>query len=276
MLKDRLSEEKLKLVPRSYDIIGSREKAVAIVEIQKSLGPIEKEIAESIMKLNKNVKSVLKKASSRKGELRLRDYELILGDENTEVIHKENGYILKLDPQKVYFSPREGTERMKIASQVKPGEKVMVMFSGICPFAISIAKFQQDVNKIYAVEINKVAHEYAIENVRINKVAHKVVLILGDVREKCKEYYGTFDRVIMPLPLGGENFLDIAINCLKKEGIIHFYTWGDEKDLFSNGIKIIEEECKKAGAEYEITEKRKVLPYKPRTFKVCITFKVRK
>ena len=52
----------------SFDIIGSREKTVAIVEISDELIEKEKEIAKEIMKRHKNVKSVLKKVSERKGE----------------------------------------------------------------------------------------------------------------------------------------------------------------------------------------------------------------
>lgn len=273
LLKDKVSEKELILVPRSFDIVGSKEKAVAIVEIPEELESKERVISEGIMQLNKNVKSVLKKVSERKGELRLREYKLVAGDTDTEVIHKEHGYILKFDPQKVYFSARESTERQRIAEQVKPNENVMVMFSGVAPFAIAIAK-KQDVNRIYAIELNKIAHEYSKENVRINKLSHKIVLIYGDVREKCKEYYESCDRVVMPLPLGSESFLDIAINCLKEEGIIHFYNWSSEKDLFSKVLKIIEENCKKLNKKIEILDKRKVLAYAPRKWKVCIDFKI--
>lgn len=253
----------------NFDLVGSGEKAVAIVEIVE--GADEKEIAEEIMKQNKNVKSVLKKTSERKGEFRLRECKLIAGDENTEVVHREYGFVLKVDPQKVYFSPREATERQRIAEQVEAGETVLVMFSGICPFAIAIAKKQPEVEKVVAIEINPEAHEYAKENVRINKLAHKIVLIQGDVREQAKEYSGKFDRVVMPLPLGAGNFLDVAVNCLKKDGIIHLYSRGEGKDLYSNVLKLIEKNVKK---KVKILDKRKVSAYAPGKWKVCIDFKV--
>ncbi|RLI98266.1 MAG: class I SAM-dependent methyltransferase family protein [Candidatus Aenigmatarchaeota archaeon] len=273
ILKNKLSEEELKLVPRSFDIIGSREKAVAIIEIPDQLKNKEKIIAEGIMKLHKNVKSVLKKVSGRKGIERLREYELIAGDENTEVIHKEYGYILKLDPRKVYFSPREATERQRIASKVKDGEKVLVMFCGIAPYCIAIAK-KANVEKVYGIEINEAAHLYAKHNVRVNGLSHKVVLINGDVREVCPKLKEKFDRIVMPLPLGSETFLDLALKCVKRNGIIHFYSWGKEDNLFENGIKAIEKNVKKFKKRYEILEKRKVLPYAPKRWKVCIDFKV--
>ena len=260
----------------SFDVIGSKEKAVAIVEIPKNLEKSKKEIAKEIMDRNKNVKSVIEKASARKGKLRKRTYELILGDKNTEVLHREFGYTLKVDPRKVYFSPRESTERQKIAEQVKPDETIMVMFGGIAVLSIAIAKKQPNINKIYSVELNSAAHKYALENVRINKLSHKIVPIKGDVRIVCKEFYGKCDRVLMPLPLDAHKFLDIAAKCLKKEGgIIHFYSIGEEKDLFSKTLEAIDKGLKRLKRTYMVINKRKVLPYSPRRWKICIDFMVK-
>ncbi|MBI5872282.1 class I SAM-dependent methyltransferase family protein [archaeon] len=277
LLSSRLTEEELKHVPNSFDTIGSRDKAVAIVEIPEELEMKEKIVAETIMQNNKNVKSVLKKVSERKGEFRSREYELLAGDTNTEVIHKEYGYLLKLDPQKVYFSPREATERQRIANQVKPDETVMLMFAGICAYGIAIGKIRPDIKKIIAIEINPSAVDYMKENIRMNKVSHLIVPVLGDVKDVYRDYLGICDRVIMPLPLGAENFLGIAVKCLKpKGGIIHFYNWGEEPDIFATGLKIIDETFKKLKKKYEVINKYKVLPYAPKKWKVCFDLKVNK
>ena len=276
VLKDKLTDEQLQLVPSSFDVVGSKEKAVAIVEIPEELANKEKEIAGAIMKLQKNVKSVLKKGSAREGEYRTRRYKLLAGDKNTEVVHKEYGYLLKLDPKKVYFSAREGTERQRIAEMVKAKEFVIVMFGGVGPYAIAIAKKQPSVEKIVAVEINKDAVEYMKYNIRVNKLSHKIVPILGDVRVVCKKWYGKCNRIVMPLPLGAESFLDIAVKCIHKEGVIHFYSWGKEPDLFSNGIEIINKKLKSKNVEYKITNKRIILPYAPREYKVRFDIKVKK
>ena len=104
-------------LPSSFDVIGSKEKAIAIIE--SSTNKKEKEIAKKIMKQHKNIVSVLKKTSKRKGEFRKREYKLVLGSRNLEIIHKEYGYFLKLNPIDTYFSPRESTERQRITSQIK-------------------------------------------------------------------------------------------------------------------------------------------------------------
>lgn len=270
ILKNKLSEKELNLIPKSFDLIGSKAKAVVVVEIPEELKGKEKLIAEAVMQLHKPVKSVLRKVSERKGKLRLREYKLIFGDKNTEVLHKEYGCLFKLDPKKVYFSPREAEERQRVAEQVKPDETVLVMFSGVAPFPVSMAKMQPKVNKIYAVELNPIAHKYAVENVKLNKVKDKVEPILGDVRKICPKLKGKFDRVVMPLPKGAYQFLGVAVPCLKAKGIIHFYHWASETKLFEEAIELVKKECEKLGKKVKFLNKCKVLPYGPRKWKVCI------
>jgi len=220
------------------------------------------------------VKSVLKKVSVRKGKLRLRECELITGDENTEVIHKEHGYLLKLDPQKAYFSPREATERQRIAGGVKPNENVLVMFSGVAPMAIAIAKKQPGVRKVYCIEINPDAHKYAKDNIRINKLSHKIYPICGDAKKEVKKLSEKFDRIAMPLPLGAKKFLETAFDCLKREGTIHFYAVGNGDDLFSNTLADIKGVSQKLKKRIKILKNKKVLQYAPGKWKVCIDFQV--
>ncbi len=257
---------------KSFDVIGSKEKAVAIVEIPEGMS--EKAIAEEVMKFQKSVKSVLCKTSERKGEFRNREYKLIAGDKNTEVVHKEYGCSFRLDPQKVYFSSREGTERQRIAKQVKPNEKILVMFGGVAPFAIIIAKIQPKVGKVYSIELNPDGHRYAEENIRLNRIGDKVTALQGDVREVCKKFSAEFDRIVMPLPLGAESFLDVAVNCLKEGGVIHFYNWGGGENPFESAEQKIKESLIKLNKKYQIIHRQTVLPYAPGKYKVCMDFKV--
>jgi len=267
-LKCKLNAKELALVPRSFDIVGSKGKAVAILEIKDELKSKEKVIGEAILQLHKSVKSVLKKASERKGVFRLKAFKLIAGDKNTEIIHKEHGCIFKFDPKKVYFSPRESNERARIASLVKPKENVLVMFSGISPFSILVAKKQPKISKVYSIEINPKAHKYALENVKLNKLEKKVVPLLGDVRKYSSKLKNQFDRIIMPLPKGAYEFLDLAIKMLKDKGYIHFYHWSREPDLFKEGEKLIKKIAKENNVKIKIINKKKVLPYGPRVYKL--------
>lgn len=264
----------MKYAPNSFELIGSDGKTVAIVEIPNEIKDRKALIAESILKMNKNIKSILEKISARKGDFRTRKYELLVGNKDTEVMHKENGYWLKLDPQKVYFSTREGTEREKIAQQVDRGEIVMVFFAGIGAYPVAIASEQPDVEKIYAIEINPDAIEYMKQNLRINRIADKVIPILDDVKKSAKRFYGSCDRVVMPLPLGASEFLEDAILCLRNKGIVHFYTLIDQAE-FEPAEAEIEKACNKLNKRFKILNKRKISEYSPKKWKICIDFEVR-
>lgn len=255
---------------RSFDLIGNREKAVAIFEIREGEDVKPKEVAEEIMERNKSVRSVLQKISERRGEYRTRKLRLVLGDKNTEVVHKEHGYLIKVDPQKAYFSPRESTERQRIAEMVKPKEDVLVMFAGVGPLAIAIEKRQPKVGSIVAVESNKAAVDYLKENVRINKL-EKTKPVLGDVR---KVINGKFNRILMPLPMTAVDFLDVASKAAKKNGVIHLYCVSDERDEFKDVLPKIADKLKELNRKYKIVRKQIVVPYAPRKNKVRIDIKV--
>jgi tRNA (guanine37-N1)-methyltransferase len=275
-LAKKLTKKELPLVPKSFDIIGSKEKSVALIEIKNELKSKDKIIGETILKLYKPVKSVLKKVSERKGTFRLKKYKLITGDKNTEVVHKEYGCLFKLDPKKVYFSPRESTERIRIASLAKPNEKILVMFSGVSPFSIVLAKKQPKISEIYSIEINPSAHKYAIENIRLNKVENKVIPLLGDVKKYSSKFKNRFDRVVMPLPKGAYEFLNLAIKMLKERGYIHFYYWSREPNLFKEGEKLIKKIAKENNIKVRMVNKKKVLPYGPKTYKIVFDLYFRK
>ncbi len=274
-LAEQLGDD-VRYVPSSYDVVGSRGGAVAIVEFPEGAPDhVKLAVAEAIMRINKHVRVVLEKASERKGVFRLREYRVIAGSGSTEVIHVEHGVKLKLDPTKVYFSPREATERLRVARQVRPGEFVMVMFAGVGPYALMIAAVQPGVKGVVAIELNPLAYEYMVENVRLNKVEGKVIPVLGDVKVAARGWYGMCDRVVMPLPKGAHMFLDRAFQCLKPEGgVIHFYHWAPEGDLYSEAFALLEREAVLRGMRVKLLDARIVSEYAPRVYKVCIDARV--
>jgi tRNA (guanine37-N1)-methyltransferase len=271
LLKPKLTEAEMKMLITSFDLVGE----ICIIEIPDGLRKKQKIIAEAIMRMNGHIKTVYRKDSERAGVHRLWKLRLIRG-KRMMATHKEDGSVYKLDVAKAYFSPREGTERQRIAAQVRPNETVLVMFAGVGPYAIAIARKQKYVEKVYAVEINRDACRYMRGNVKLNRMQDRVVPICGDVREKCAKLFGKCDRVIMPLPLHAYEFLPVAFRCIKPNGgIIHFYYWAPEKNLQEAAV-VIEEAAKKAGRKLGSVSVHRVLPYRPRTFKVCVDAEVKK
>lgn len=272
-LRPIIPEDVLGFVPTSFDILGSKGEAVAIIEIPPEVSLFQEEIADAIMEVHRNVKSVLHKESERHGEFRNRDYQLIKGDPDTSVIHRESGCRFKLDPTKTYFSSRESTERERISSKVNLGEEILVMFSGVGPYPICIAREHSDV-KVTAIELNPEAHHYCLENIKLNKVEDRVTAILGDVREVCPNLEERFDRVVMPLPKGAYQFLDITIPLVNKGGVIHFYHWAAEDQLFEEAEKLVSLAATDFGRKSEVIDRVKVSKYSPRMCKVRIDAKI--
>ncbi len=249
-LKNELTKKELEKLRSSYDLVGD----IAILEIPEELVKKEKTIAEKLLEMHKNIKVVVKKLGKHKGEYRLQKYKILAGERRKTTLYKEHDCIFKLHLEKTYFSVRLSTERKRIFEQVKKGEKVLVMFSGIAPYPITIAK-KSEAKKVVGIEINPLAHEFGKENLRLNKLdeegSGRVELICGDVRKVMPKLRKKekFDRIVMPLPKTGQEFLGVALPAVKKEGIIHLYSF----------IKTEEEEEKKKEIRNKAREnKRKI------------------
>lgn len=222
LLKDKLPSHLLASLPKSVDIVGD----IAVIEISPELDKYKETIGEAVLKINKNLHTILAKAGAISGTYRVRELRLIAGDPKTETLHREYGCQYYVDLAKAYFSPRLSYEHYRVANQVKEGETIIDMFTGVGPFAILIAKTHKKV-KVYAVDINPHAIEFLKRNVRLNRVDGKVHPVLGDAKKVVTEkLYGVADRVIMNLPEKALEHVDAACKALKPiGGIIHFYSF---------------------------------------------------
>lgn len=255
----------------SFDIIGD----LAVIEIPRPLEPKELQIGQAIMKVHRNVRGVLKKLGPMEGEYRVRRLRCIAGEDRTVTYCKESGVTMKVDLAKAYFSVRLATERKRIADLVKGGERVLVLFAGVGPFALVIAR-QVPTAEIVAVELNPGAVAYMKENISINKTKNIVALeadaknldlgALGGV--------GSFDRVVMPLPHSAHEFLDVAFRAVKDGGIIHFYTLADIKRPFEEAMEKAGAEAAKCGVNIERVSERIVRPYSPGMVQVVLDLSV--
>ncbi len=268
LLKDKLSEEEIEDLKKSFDIIGD----VVIVEIPEDLEAHKKEIGQATLQFTKR-KTVYMKKSAVKGVTRVRELELIAGEDNPITIHKEHGTRLKLDVKNVYFSPRLATERKRVQEACEDGEEILDMFAGIGPFPIVIAH-EKNVN-ITAVDINEYAIKYLNENIKLNKLAPNahITAICGDTNEVALNELKDkkFDRLIMNLPGLAPEFLDLAVSLCKDGGVIHYYEFSDG---FSQGIERAQIACEKQNKEVEILNTRKVKSSSPGMWHVAIDCKV--
>ncbi|NYZ78795.1 class I SAM-dependent methyltransferase family protein [Candidatus Micrarchaeota archaeon] len=270
-LRDKLTPEEFKSVVKSFDVIGS----IAIIEVPKELEKREKLIADSLLSVHRNVKSVYKKLGPMEGVYRTRKLKFLAGDKGTVTEYRENNCRFRLDIAKVYFTPRLSFERLRIAEQVKPGEHILALFAGVGPFPIVIAKMQPNV-KIHAIELNPDAVKYMEENIRLNRMQEVITPLLGDVKEVIpKKFVNSADRILMPLPKGAEKFLAEAFLAAKKDCIIHFYQFASEKNPFEEVEKFVVKEALISGRKAEIAGERVVRPFAPGVVQVVVDFRVR-
>ncbi len=259
-------------IPRSFDIIGSRSGAVAIIEIPPELEDYKVLIGEAIIKLNRNVRAVLRRVGAREGEFRLYKYEVLVPGP-TEVIHKEDNYLIRVDPTKAYFSPRDQGDREDIARQVMPGEVVLYPFAGVGPYAIAILKRQPLTRLVIAIELNEYAYNYMLSNIKLNKLEGRILPLHGDAA-RLMDLFHNVDRVLLTLPLGAHRFLRQALTCVRKGGIVHFYHLGVEEDPFYEAEGIVKNYCGELGLDCIIINRRIVRDYAPHVYKVRLDIRV--
>jgi tRNA (guanine37-N1)-methyltransferase len=272
-LKDELarllSGDELNALVASFDIVGD----IAIIEVPAELVPIEQKIGETILKIHHNLRTVVKKLGPMEGEYRVRKLAPIAGEKRTETVYVESGVRMKLDLAKVYFSVRLAFERTRIAELVQPNERILVLFAGVGPFALVIAKkHKKDGVEVVAVELNPDAVKYARENVELNKLKN-VRVVEGDARKFNEK---EFNRVVMPLPKTGYEFLDIAFSAVKNGGTVHFYSWADIEKGFDETKKKVEEAARREQVVVSFENERVVRPYAPNIVQVVLDIKVKK
>jgi len=266
-LKNKLTKKQLGLLPSSYDIIGS---ILIFSDFPPELTKKEKIIGEALLKQHKNIKTVCKKTKKFSGKYRLPKLKIIAGEKTKETIHKENNATLKLDVEKVYFSPRLSTERKRIYQLIKKNESVLVMFSGSGVYPAVISKNSKP-KEIYSIEVNPTACKYQKENIQLNKIKN-IKLYKGDVKKILPKINKKFDRILMPLPKGAEDFLNLAVSKIKNKGTIHFYDFLNEAE-FNLAKEKISKACKAKKKKYKILNIVKCGQFSPHVFRICVDFR---
>jgi tRNA (guanine37-N1)-methyltransferase len=233
---------------RGEDILGNI--AVLKFDWEDSLAKKKKE-ALRFLKEHKNVRTVLEKSEGFKGRLRTMKTRYLAGEKNLEALYKENGCDFRLNVDSCYFSSRLAAERKKVALMVGKGENVLVLFGGVAPFAVVIAKLSK-AKKVVSVELGRECSKYAELNVKRNKLKN-VEIVQGDVRKKLPKMKGKFSRVVMARPNLEDSFLDVSFPKVKKGGIIHYYGFYEEGKL-EEMKEMIEREAKKAKRKIKFLE----------------------
>ncbi|MFX1389653.1 MAG: class I SAM-dependent methyltransferase family protein [Promethearchaeota archaeon] len=285
-LKGKIPDIHINLIPKSYDIIGD----IVIIEFDKfddlnhnQSHNYKRKIAAAIMEVNRNVKTVFEKKSEVKGPYRLRDLELLAGEDKSETIHKENNCLFKLDVKKTYFSPRLVFERQRVTlSSIKENELIIDMFAGVGTFSIQIAKINNV--KIHAFDANPNAYNYLKKNVKLNRLRGDIYPANIDVEYLIEEdnqlgkiLFHKADRIIMNLPESSIKFVDLACFLTKESGgIIHFYQFTEKPNSIEKTLKDLESVLAQYEWEIEsILESKIVKHFSPKSELVVLDLKIK-
>ncbi len=215
----------------SYDTVGD----IAIVKFGKESVKQKKTFAKQLLE-RKNIKVVVEKADRIKGRLRTAKMKHLAGEKRKDTLYKENRCSFRLNVETCYFSSRLSEERKRISEKIKKNDRVLVMFAGVAPFSIIIAK-KTKCKEVVSVEISRECSKYAKRNVEINKLDN-VQVIQGDVKKKTKGL-GKFDVIVMARPNLKETFLKYGLQAAKKGSVIYYYGFChvDEKKKMIDRLK---------------------------------------
>ena len=269
ILSDVLPSDLLAMVPKSHDVVGD---IMILEDLPEELNPYKKELGLALLKTVTGSKVVLLKIGKVEGEFRLPQLEVIAGEKRFETMYTEYGLRLKVDLSKVYFSPRLGFERYRVAKSVADGETVVDLFAGLGPFSLMIAKYAKA--KVYAVDINPDAILLMEENIKINRLCGEVIPICADARGIVEKLRGVADHVIMNLPGRSLEFVGIAFEVVKSSGgTIHLYTFASDKPLEAAELNF-RLAASGTNRKFEISISRIVKPVAPRKWQVALDIHV--
>jgi len=259
-------------IQRSFNVLGS----VAIVNFSDNVKFADKKkFAKKILKDNPQIKTVLEKSGKFSGRLRKMETRYLAGKKNKEVLYRENNCVFRFNIDTTYFSPRLSNERKEIANEIKKGNEVFVMFAGVAPYSIVIAK-NSLAKKVYSNEINREANKYAKLNVELNRVGEKVELINGDAKkvcEKLKLQKKRFDVIVMPRPNLRESFLKHAFDLSKKGTRIFYYGFCKVEDV-DKVVEMIKERAKLSKKKIKILKIKHAGEIAPYKIRVRVDFRI--
>lgn len=261
-----LTPEELDLLPRAYDLVGD----IAVLEIPDALSKHAHQIGDAFLSIHRNFTTVLAKKGAISGETRVREYNVLAGQNKTHTVHMEYGCRIAVDLAAAYFSPRLLEEHNRIAGQVSDDEVVLDMFTGIGPFALHIARKCHA--RVIAVDINEKGIDLLQKSITMNRLIGTIEPIVADIRTYIRENaHRNIDRVIMNHPSAAFEFVPAACYALKENGMMHYYDFisGDtpETELIDKITKLV----KVTGREIvEISKTRRVRDSAPHEFQMVV------
>jgi len=246
-------KEKLSLleIPKSYEIIGN----IAHLNLREKFLPYKYLIGRIILDKNPNLKTVITKTDKIDNIYRTYSMEILAGENNFLVVHREGNINFHFDIRNVYWCSRLQGERDRLLKIIKKGQILCDAFCGVGPLALRAAK--QGV-KVYSNDLNPDCYFYLKKNMQINKIESNMLypfnmdarhfirmcIKQGNEEDESENNSQLFikkekiDHIYMNLPKDALEFLDVFRGIFKDSEIynannlpiVHVYGFSNSID----------------------------------------------
>ncbi len=191
--------------------------------------------AERLLSSRPSLQTVLFPETAVEGEYRTRRFAVLAGVPSTRTRVTEYGLSFDVDLSLAYFSARLATERQRVLGVMEEGERVLDMFAGVGPFAITLAR---RAGLVIAADLNPAAVHLLVHNIALNR-ATNVVPMLADAAHLPRLGFAPFDRVVMNLPLAAPQFIPAAAALCREGGTLHLYALEGQEGEFLPLIRAV-------------------------------------
>lgn len=225
-------EKLMKSLPNGFEIVGK----IAHMNLRDEYLKYKYFIGQLILDKNPSLITVVNKVGKIDNVYRTYEMEILAGEENYNVEHKEGNVRFQFDLRKTYWCSRLQNERDRILKLISKNEVLCDAFCGVGPLALRACKKGA---KVYANDLNPDAYAYLNNNIALNKLNKDNYLIKTynmDAREFIKSLVNLsknnidededngdkifpidlhIDHFYMNLPKDAIEFLDIFVGLFK-------------------------------------------------------------
>jgi tRNA (guanine37-N1)-methyltransferase len=270
MLESAVGSKAVGSADTGYDSLGN----IAVIDRKGMTAAGAKGLASCIMAANRSITTVLSKDGPVEGVYRTRRLRYVAGKRTFAALYRENSCAFEFDARRTFFSGRLAYERSRVAALARRDRAIMVMFAGVGPFAIEMAKANPRA-RVVAIELNPYAGRQLARNALLNKTGN-VVAVTGDVKKLWKRYENFADRIVMPLPMSSTDFLDEAHRVARDGCTVHIYSFVAMDKGIEHLIGTIREHARANRYSVRVLFKRTVRNYSAREIEAVVDYRIAK